>query len=649
MAELALDQSECVAKEDDDRMQGSAKDDESNVDEAARPNWDLLFKSPALLESFEAERNGVTLLTFPLREAAASEGDALAKEALEALSAIASLYVIPDDWNRGYGPMYQSGEGRTFVPTDLTDESVSLLEDVVEHVPHDLLRARVHDVLAIRVGGRARMDHIHAHLHLLLRVGIASERWFGERDMWDRAIETAKRFGKSTSTELAGFQKELLRNLLDDPIEDYFQVQLADALSRHGLGRSRAKDIARRLQDIGDSFADDADKARIYYEGAGDWFGADGDMDAGGAAYATVIQSYIAEAEALAGEKDGNLARAGYLLERALRDLRKIPRADRDKLGLSDTASMLRRRIREVGVAGLGSMHRYESDPVDLSEAAREARRQVSGLEPEKALLMFALLHDFASFSHNRADAEERLKRHPFTALFSLTTYSADGRVVKRSAGSGGTPVFGVDPAVWRQMVQAHVLRIQLLAAGRLWPAFETLTNEHHLTVGDFIAVTAGSSTVPLDHVRQFARGLYYGYTGDFSTAAQLLTLQIEHFVRHHLQNSGVLTTTRTEEGVENEKGLSSLLESEKVDEIFGADLAYELRVLYLDAAGPNLRNEVAHGLLSDGTAEGAESLYTWWLALRIVFLQFWNRSHDTGTTAASKPAEPSDDATGPA
>jgi hypothetical protein len=293
-------------------------------------------------------------------------------------------------------------------------------------------------------------------------------------------------------------------------------------------------------------------------------------------------------------------------------------------------------------------MQHYEPDPVDLSQAAQEARKQVSGHEPDKALLMFARLEDFASFEKDQADTEQLLSRYPVSALFSVTTYSSDGRVVKRSDGSGGTPVFGVDPAVWRQMVQTHVLRIQLVAAGRLWPAFETLTNEHHLTIGDFIAVTAGSSTVPLDHVRQFARGLYYGYTGDFSTAAQLLTPQIEHFVRHHLQNGGVPTTTRAEDGVENEKGLSSLLESAKADEIFGADLAYELRVLYLDATGPNLRNEIAHGLLTDGTAEGAESLYAWWLALRIVLLQFWNRSHSAETTAASEPAESSADATGP-
>ena len=623
-------------------MHGSAKDDHSNDEEVARPNWDLLFRSSVLRKAFESERDHVKLLTFPLREAAESEGDAQAKEALEALSAVASLYVVPDDWNRGYGPMYQSAEGRTFVPTDLTDESVSLLESVVDHVPHDLLRARVHDVLAIRVSGRARMDHIHAHLNDLLRVGIAPERWFGERETWHRAIETAKRFGNSTRMELAGFESELLRNLLNEPVEDYYQAQMADALAKHGLGRSRAGDIARRLRDIGDSFVDEADKARIYYEGAGDWFGADGDIDARGASYAAVIQSYIAEAEGLSGEKDGNLARAGYLLERALRDLRKIPRADRDKLGLSDSASMLARRIRELGVAGLDGMNRYESEPVDLSQAAQEARKRVSGHAPDKALLNFALLEDFASFDDDRADAEELLTKYPVSALFSVTTYSQDGRVVKRSDGSGGEPVFGVDPALWRQMIQTHVLRIQLVAAGRLWPAFEALTNEHHLTVGDFIAVTAGSSTVPLDHVRQFARGLYYGYTGDFSTAAQLLTPQIEHFVRHHLQNAGVVTTTRTEEGVENEKGLSSLLESAKVDEIFGADLAYELRVLYLDATGPNLRNEVAHGLLTDGTAEGAESLYTWWLALRIVFLHFWNRSHDPAN-ASSEGTSPSD------
>ncbi|MCJ1709416.1 DUF4209 domain-containing protein [Microbacterium sp. VKM Ac-2923] len=615
-----------------------------NAERSERPNWAVVLQAPILREAFEGEPSGVTLLSFPLKEIAAGEENAQTKEGLEALSGIASLYVLPDDWNRGYGPMAQFGASRSFIPTDLSDKSLALLEDLVEHVPHDLLRARTYDVLALRVRGRKRMDHVRSHLNTLLRVGVDSESWFGERDMWHRAIETAKRFGKATSTELAGFERELLSNLLDEPVEDYFQAQLADALAKHGLGRSRANDIACRLRDIGDSFADDADKARIYYEGAGDWFGADGDMDARGAAYATVIQSFIAEAEALAKEKDGNLARAGYLLERALRDLQRIPRADRERLGLDDTASMLPRRIREIGVAGLGDMHRYESDPVDLSEAAQEARKQVSGLEPDKALLKFAMLEDFASFEKDQADTEDRLKRHPFAALFSLTTYSADGRVVQRSDGSGGTPVFGVDPAVWRQMVQAHVLRIQLLAAGRLWPAFETLTNEHHLSIGDFIAITAGSSTVPLDHIRQFARGLYYGYTGDFSTAAQLLTLQIEHFVRHHLQNAGVFTTTRTVEGIENEKGLSSLLESEKIDEIFGADLAYELRVLYLDATGPNLRNEVAHGLLTDATSEGAESLYAWWLALRIVLLQFWKRSHQSSDHTPTDDSTPADD-----
>lgn len=607
-------------------------------------SWDILFQRPNLLAAFVAGRSSVTLLWIPLREAAEGENDGRVKDALEALSAIASLHVLPDDWNAGYGPMYYRGDDRTFLPTDLADDTISLLQEVVDSVPHVLLRARVHDVIALRVTGSQRILHVRAYLEALITYGIESEGWFDERDMWHRAIETARRFGKATRQELENFESQLLRNLLQETPDNYFQAQLADALMNHGLGREKSTEVAERLRALADSFIIDPDKARVYYKAAGEWFGIGGDEGARGASYETVIRSYVAEAEALAADGVGEFARAGHLFELALRELQKVPRVDRVELGLADMAEALARRIREMGAAGLGNMQQFESEPVDLTEAARDARDRVSGLETQEALLAFAMLHQFAPVVKDRVDAEKMLQEHPLSALFSRITYSADGRIIRRSDGSGGTPVFGIDPAVWRQMVDTHVLRIQLLAAGRLWPGYETLTNEHHLTIGDFIAITANSSTIPLDHVRQFARGLYYGYIGDFSTAAQLLTMQIENFVRHHLNSGGVLTTTRTAAGTENEKGMSSLLESEKMEEIFGADLTYGLRVLHSDAAGPNLRNEIAHGLLADSTAEGATSLYAWWLALRIVYLQFWNQGHSSEATGIHDPAEPSGD-----
>ena len=58
---------------------------------------------------------------------------------------------------------------------------------------------------------------------------------------------------------------------------------------------------------------------------------------------------------------------------------------------------------------------------------------------------------------------------------------------------------------------------------------------------------------------------------------------------------------------------------------IFGDDLTYEIRALLCDQVGPNLRNNIAHGLLNDREAQSVDAVCAWWLGLKLVFNTFWN------------------------
>ena len=51
----------------------------------------------------------------------------------------------------------------------------------------------------------------------------------------------------------------------------------------------------------------------------------------------------------------------------------------------------------------------------------------------------------------------------------------------------------------------------------------------------------------------------------------------------------------------------------------FGKDIIFELKAVFANALGPNLRNEVAHGLLDDNAASSIESIYAWWMVLRLI------------------------------
>jgi hypothetical protein len=143
---------------------------------------------------------------------------------------------------------------------------------------------------------------------------------------------------------------------------------------------------------------------------------------------------------------------------------------------------------------------------------------------------------------------------------------------------------------------------------------------------------------VPVGRERIIAKALFAGYDNDFVTALHILIPQLEHLVRFHLKQHGAKTTNLDKNGIENEKGLSTLMELPEIETIFRKDLSFEIKALFCDPFGPNLRNELAHGLLDYEEAQSIYSIYAWWLGLSIIFNMFWNAKHSG--TDSSEPAD---------
>ena len=96
----------------------------------------------------------------------------------------------------------------------------------------------------------------------------------------------------------------------------------------------------------------------------------------------------------------------------------------------------------------------------------------------------------------------------------------------------------------------------------------------------------------------------------DFDIALHLLMLRVDHLVRYHLKQAGILTTCVDRYGIDNEIGLSSLMDSTGVDDVLSANLAFEIRAMLCNPHGPNLHNDVAHGLVDDDQANSPSSAY---------------------------------------
>ena len=132
----------------------------------------------------------------------------------------------------------------------------------------------------------------------------------------------------------------------------------------------------------------------------------------------------------------------------------------------------------------------------------------------------------------------------------------------------------------------------------------DVLTFEHRLRTADFIELARRSPIVPVGREVLFGKALAQGFNRDFATSIHLLAPQIEHMVRFHLKSVGVRTAHLDQDGIETESGLSALIELPKTLDIFGEDLAYEIgAACSVTSSGPNLRNNIAHGLFSDREA----------------------------------------------
>ena len=101
--------------------------------------------------------------------------------------------------------------------------------------------------------------------------------------------------------------------------------------------------------------------------------------------------------------------------------------------------------------------------------------------------------------------------------------------------------------------------------------------------------------------------------------AAHLIIPQFEHSVRYVLAQRGIITSSIDAEGIQKDYDLNSTLYLPVLKEILGENTVFHLQHLLVEKLGANLRNKMAHGLMSQGEFYSVQAAYLWWLILKVV------------------------------
>ena len=413
--------------------------------------------------------------------------------------------------------------------------------------------------------------------------------------------------------------------------DGFYGYKLANLLQTNALGKSHSTMIATNLESMAREFESERNfhSAREYFRSSANWFKISGDNVKSVRMTVETAEISVREAIDKISSSQPSHAAATIFYEKAIQTYRTIPRSERAAHGVDERIAQLQKCLNESGERSLGEARVISVPGVDITSLIENARDSIKEKSRVEALKAFANLHSGVNAEELRERTVKNFHKYPLQSLFPAVVMGRDGRTIAKRPGMGHSATSDYDEMLIRsKMIDDYIILVDI-AVRYIWPAHEILLLEHRIREDDFVDLSRQSPIVPMGRELLFGKALFAGYDLDFVTALHLLVPQIEHMVRFHLKQAGVQTIHLDGDGIENEKGLSSLMDLPQTEKIFGSNMSFEIRALFCDPFGPNLRNELAHGLLDDGECYSNPAIYAWWFGLKLVFNAFWNASRN--------------------
>lgn len=527
--------------------------------------------------------------------------DADAAALMDALAAISALVLRP----RTAQPLVPWFEGMSPLPADIPEELLDELTVVAGELPVEL-SARARDVLweARRDADAARQ----AARDYAALVGVLREpdHCAHVRQRVDRAFDLARMMrNRELEAEITQAALDYVR---DESAPATGRVWVADVLLARRADGSES--LGKMLEGIAiasqptPGVPADWEWVRRAWEVVAEAYKAGGDADKERAARIARARSFEEHAEWLSSVGANSAFMKTHLLRSGLLAFRQIG-------GCQEECIRVERALAAAQQESVGELTRYQAGSVNLSKEASRAIDWVTGRPWREALLRLCMMAPPADVSDLREAAQRQAKQTPLLFLIGRQVLDRQGRVVAEEKGDSLEP----------HMHQHAAMRRQAIAIGTINPARRQIACEHAATATDWIDVLRASPLLDPSRLECWVKGFDSGLRGDFLVATHLLVPQLEHALRRVLEMRGVSTTAMDDEGIQRGNAMRTILEHPELAEALGEDMVFDLLGLLVRSAGSNIRNLLAHGMLTDAQLHGPETAYLWYACLRLMLL----------------------------
>lgn len=560
------------------------------------------------------EKNSLFRIHSILKNIATNETNTKLRKSLFLLSNICSPMIDLESRNDPFQPFMTWGNKRSFLPIDLIDEEILYLSSILDEDFPPILKARIADILWTYSKPKNK-KHSEIAIENYISMDVFDD--FFEPDVyvfWERTVMLAKQIKNSSLIEKI---KSKLLNEIDHPSTnwDFHLLKIIEIFDNTDLDKGLNHELAEKLLEKQKEFNHEKQFhiAEKYLESATKLF-----KKAGNAEDSYRSLAFLAQATENHGDyrKNESAMVANSFYKLALQRYREIPNLYRNTLQIDQKLDTVQDKITQSGLLITDELQLISTKQMNISELQEQSINHVKDKQTAFESLLYFSGVSSCNFESIWKSTENNINNSPISSLFGATSVSLDGRKISSIPPLNGD---NKDEVILKTAIKNFGIHMHLAVEGCILPALEQIQKEHLFPKEFLIQLCKLSAIVPDKREILVANALYQGFGWDFRSAIHLLAPQVENIVRQLLKQNGLVTTHTDQDGIENEMGLSSLVNMEQARGILGDDLWFELQAVFTDSLSANLRNEVGHGLLDDDTSNSLYSVYALWMILRLV------------------------------
>lgn len=538
------------------------------------------------------------------------KNDKINQDIYSIFGGLTSMMLKSESVSEPYQPVAVFNDRRSAIIDDYSDDVINLLSEYLEKIHDSELRARIADVVWLRKRDfRAAQTAVNSYLESAILLE-HPEKWTQCLERIERAFRLSLQLGK---------KGELYRNVIDhietvlkkyngnDPL---FLSQRLMALLlevRHGDPKyyvDLSEKLALQSEKNGNYY-----RARSYWEIKASWHRLAGEEAGEKESLKHAAETYVNEA----ASATSGLAASTHQ-QKAIEAYRRFG-GDKGRIEELHVALL------EYQEKALSEMNSYSSPAVDISESIKHSIDQVKGKTLHDALFELVLMVPSPSIKEIRKEVEESAAKYPLHHLFPSVKVNEKGKVTAKAATMLSSDPAEVEQAYRESMFRNLEFHHQIYAQSIIEPVRKQICLEHNAKIQDFYPIVSNNPFVPQGREYLYALGFKSGLDGDYEVSLHLLIPQFENSIRHILTEAGKITSGIDSEGIQDEKSLNTTLYLPEIKELIDENILFDLQGLLVERFGSNLRNLMAHGLMSHHAFYAHDARYLWCMILKLCCL----------------------------